>query len=63
MSNISNLREKNTRCLIAWLGKARQAQAGFFSLKLHLIINHLCEIISVCVICGNTDDQTLFPDI
>jgi len=52
------LREKRHRVFNGLAGKSKTSTGWFFGLKLHVIVNSLCEIISLRVTRGNTDDRT-----
>ena len=43
--------------------KVKQAQAGLFVLKLHLVINNSCEIFSLKIKRGNTENRTTLPEL
>ena len=58
-----NLREKRHKVFDGLAGKSKTSTGWFFGLKLHLIVNHVCEIISVRVTRGNTDDRTPLVDM
>jgi hypothetical protein len=52
------LREKRHRVFKGVAGKSKTSTGWFFGLKLHLVINNLCDIVSLRVTRGNTDDRT-----
>ena len=49
----------NLRCA----GKSKTSTGWFFGLKLHVVVNHLCEIVSFKITRGNVDDRTPLPDL
>jgi len=51
------MREKRHRVFKAFAGKSKTSTGWFFGLKLHLITNHLCEIINMRITRGNRDDR------
>jgi hypothetical protein len=53
-----NLREKRHKVFGLAAGKSKTSTGWFFGLKLHLVVNNLCEIISFRVTRGNVDDRT-----
>ena len=57
------LREKRHRVFDGLAGKSKTSTGWFFGLKLHLVVNNLCEIISLRVTRGNTDDRTPLPEL
>ena len=57
------LREKRHRVFDGLAGKSKTSTGWFFGLKLHLVINNLCEIVSLKVTRGNTDDRAPLPEL
>ena len=57
------LREKRHRVFNGLAGKSKTSTGWFFGLKLHLVINNLCEIVNLRVTRGNTDDRTPLPEL
>jgi hypothetical protein len=53
-----NLREKRHKVFGLAAGKSKTSTGWFFGLKLHLVVNNLCEIMSFRVTRGNVDDRT-----
>ena len=53
-----NLREKRHKVFASFAGKSKTSTGWFFGLKLHLVVNNICEIMSIRVTRGNTDDRT-----
>lgn len=51
------LREKRHKVFKAFAGKSKTSTGWFYGLKLHLVVNHLCEIINVRITRGNRDDR------
>jgi len=58
-----NLREKKHKVFASLAGKSKTSTGWFFGLKLHVIINHVCEIVSIRVTRGNTDDRKPLLDM
>jgi len=58
-----NLREKNHKVFDRLAGKSKTSTGWFFGLKLHLVVNNLCELVSIRVTRGNTDDRTPLLDM
>jgi len=58
-----NLREKRHKVFSLFAGKSKTSTGWFFGLKLHLVVNNLCEIMSIRVTRGNVDDRTPLPDM
>ena len=57
------MREKRHRVFNGLAGKSKTSTGWFFGLKLHLVINNLCEIVNLRVTRGNTDDRTPLPEL
>ena len=58
-----NLREKRHKVFSLCAGKSKTSTGWFFGLKLHVVVNHLCEIISFKITRGNVDDRTPLPGL
>jgi hypothetical protein len=58
-----NLREKKHKVFEGLAGKSKTSTGWFFGLKLHLVVNNLCELVSIRVTRGNTDDRTPLLDM
>jgi len=56
-----NIRIPRHRVFKGIAGRGKSSMGGFYGFKLHLIINHLGEIIEVKVTPGNTDDRKPVP--
>lgn len=52
-----NLREKRHKVFEGFAGKSKTSTGWFYGLKLHFVINHLSEVMSVRVTKGNVDDR------
>ena len=57
------MREKRHRVFDGLAGKSKTSTGWFFGLKLHLVVNNLCEIVSLRVTRGNTDDRTPLQEL
>ena len=53
-----NLREKRHKVFDGIAGKSKTSTGWFYGLKLHFVINHLSQIMSLRVTQGNVDDRT-----
>ena len=58
-----NLREKKYKVFEGLAGKSKTSTGWFFGLKLHLVVNNLCELVSVRVTRGNPDDRMPLLDM
>lgn len=43
--------------------RGKSSMGWFFGFKLHIVINHMGEIVSFCLTPGNTDDRKPVPDL
>jgi hypothetical protein len=53
-----NLREHRHKVFDGLAGKSKTSTGWFYGLKLHFVINHLAEVVSLRVTKGNVDDRT-----
>ncbi|EAA0898910.1 IS982 family transposase, partial [Salmonella enterica subsp. enterica] len=58
-----NLRISRHKVFDGHAGRGKSSTGWFFGFKLHVIINHLGEIISAHLTAGNVDDRKPVPDM
>jgi hypothetical protein len=52
-----NARIHTHRVWAGWAQRGKSSTGWFFGLKLHLVVNHLGELLNVAITAGNTDDR------
>lgn len=59
----NNLRIRSHRVFAGMAQRGKTSTGWKFGFKLHLVINHLGELLSFCLTPGNTDDRKPVPDL
>lgn len=58
-----NLRIRGHRVFVGIAARGKTSTGWFFGMKLHLVINHLGELLDIKVTPGNTDDRKPVPGL